>query len=106
MLEIPWDAADSAVAHRAIPPEARREGEAPVRPVPPERRTAPPADPAQQDPDLSTRWNSDIATQARQRDFVNHRFQGMKDAPVLATHACHYELTRARATSSSICTWK
>jgi glycine/D-amino acid oxidase-like deaminating enzyme len=55
----------------------------------------PPADPAQQDPDLSTRW-FDIATQARQREFVNHRFPGMKDAPVLATHACHYELTSSR----------
>ncbi|HEY4100941.1 MAG TPA: FAD-dependent oxidoreductase [Gemmatimonadales bacterium] len=57
--------------------------------------TRPPADPAQQDPDLSTRW-FDIATQARQREFVNHRFPGMKDAPVVATHACHYETTSSR----------
>src|SRR6185436_2676597 len=54
-----------------------------------------PADPAQSDPDLSVRW-FDVNANTRQREFLTHRFPGMKDAPILATHACHYESTSSR----------
>lgn len=54
-----------------------------------------PANPAQADPDTSTRW-FDAVTNTRQRDFLTHRFPGMKDAPILATHCCHYESTSSR----------
>jgi glycine/D-amino acid oxidase-like deaminating enzyme len=54
-----------------------------------------PADPAQADPDTSMRW-FDAVTNTRQRDFLTHRFPGMKDAPILATHSCHYESTSSR----------
>jgi glycine/D-amino acid oxidase-like deaminating enzyme len=53
------------------------------------------ADPAQADPDTSVRW-FDAVTNTRQREFVTHRFPLMKDAPILATHACHYESTSSR----------
>ncbi len=56
---------------------------------------AAPADPAQADPDTSVRW-FDAVTNTRQREFVTHRFPLMKDAPILATHSCHYESTSSR----------
>ncbi len=54
-----------------------------------------PADPAQADPDTSVRW-FDAVTNTRQREFITHRFPAMKDAPILATHSCHYESTVSR----------
>ena len=50
---------------------------------------------AQADPDTSVRW-FDAVTNTRQREFVTRRFPAMKDAPILATHACHYESTSSR----------
>jgi glycine/D-amino acid oxidase-like deaminating enzyme len=52
-------------------------------------------DPAQADPDTSMRW-FDAVTNTRQREFITHRFPAMKDAPILATHSCHYESTSSR----------
>ena len=58
-------------------------------PTPP--RPAPaPVDPAQQDPDTSSRW----ATQDRidgSRRFLAARFPLLANAPLLETRACHYE---------------
>lgn len=54
-----------------------------------------PADPAQNDPDTSVRW-FDINANTRQRDFVNHRFPEMTNAPVLETRCCHYDQTSSR----------
>ena len=47
------------------------------------------------DPDLSVRWvEPDRLT--RSVDFVAERFPALKDAPILQTHACHYESTSSR----------
>ncbi|MGH7581683.1 MAG: FAD-binding oxidoreductase [Gemmatimonadales bacterium] len=54
-----------------------------------------PADPLQNDPDTSVRW-FDIHANTRQRDFVNHRFPEMTNAPVLETRCCHYDQTSSR----------
>lgn len=58
----------------------------------PPRTTTPaaPVDPAQQDPDTSSRW----ATQDRidgSRRFLAARFPILANAPLLETRACHYE---------------
>ncbi|MCA0377435.1 MAG: FAD-dependent oxidoreductase [Gemmatimonadetes bacterium] len=50
----------------------------------------PPADPLQNDPDTSSRWtNQDRVDSARR--FLAARFPLLANAPVLETHACHYE---------------
>jgi sarcosine oxidase len=56
---------------------------------------AAPASPAQLDPDLSDRW-SDETQIAGMRAFVAHRFPPLKDAPLLLTHSCHYEISSSR----------
>jgi sarcosine oxidase len=49
-----------------------------------------PIDPLQQDPDTSSRWtNQDRVDGARR--FLAARFPILANAPVLETHACHYE---------------
>ena len=48
--------------------------------------------PAQLDPDTSDRW-PDPAHMDGPRRFVSHRFPLLKDAPLLATHCCHYEIS-------------
>ena len=48
--------------------------------------------PAQLDPDTSDRW-ADAAHLDGPRRFVSHRFPLLKDAPLLATHCCHYEIS-------------
>ena len=48
-----------------------------------------------QDPDTSERWIGG-ATAQRQREFLAERFPGMAGAPIVATHACHYELSSSR----------
>jgi glycine/D-amino acid oxidase-like deaminating enzyme len=55
----------------------------------------PPVPPAQLDPDLSDRWSGDTQI-AGPRRFVADRFPLLKDAPLLQTHACHYELSASR----------
>ena len=55
----------------------------------------PPVPPGQLDPDLSDRWSSDTQI-AGPRRFVAHRFPLLQDAPLLLTHACHYELSASR----------
>lgn len=60
----------------------------PTDSVPPARRA--PVDPAQLDPDLSTRWVPPEAHEGPRR-FLAERFPDLRDAPILATHACHYE---------------
>ena len=51
--------------------------------------------PAQLDPDTSDRW-ADAARIEGPRRFVTHRFPLLKDAPILQTHSCHYELSASR----------
>ena len=47
------------------------------------------------DPDLSSRWvDADRVT--RSRAWVADHFPDLKDVPLLATHACHYESTSSR----------
>jgi glycine/D-amino acid oxidase-like deaminating enzyme len=48
--------------------------------------------PAQLDPDTSDRW-ADQAHLDGPRRFVTHRFPLLKDAPLLQTHCCHYEIS-------------
>ncbi len=54
--------------------------------------TAPatPADPAQQDPDLSSRWTNQERVDGARR-FLAARFPILANAPLLETRACHYE---------------
>jgi glycine/D-amino acid oxidase-like deaminating enzyme len=54
-----------------------------------------PIPPAQTDPDLSDRWAPDTQI-AGMRAFVAHRFPLLKDAPLLQTHSCHYEISSNR----------
>jgi sarcosine oxidase len=51
--------------------------------------------PAQLDPDTSDRW-ADAPHIEGPRRFVTHRFPLLKDAPILQTHSCHYELSSSR----------
>jgi sarcosine oxidase len=51
--------------------------------------------PAQLDPDTSDRW-ADAPRIEGPRRFVTHRFPLLKDAPILQTHSCHYELSSSR----------
>jgi len=51
--------------------------------------------PQQLDPDTSDRW-ADAAHIDGPRRFVTHRFPLLKDAPILQTHSCHYELSSSR----------
>jgi glycine/D-amino acid oxidase-like deaminating enzyme len=48
------------------------------------------ASPAELDPDLSSRWVPPEALEGP-RTFLAERFPDLKDAPIVATHACHYE---------------
>ena len=55
--------------------------------------TAPNVSPANvQDPDLSSRY-IEADRLPRARAFLESRFPDLKDMPLLATHACHYEST-------------
>jgi glycine/D-amino acid oxidase-like deaminating enzyme len=51
--------------------------------------------PQQLDPDTSDRW-ADAPRIEGPRRFVTHRFPLLKDAPILQTHSCHYELSSSR----------
>jgi len=44
------------------------------------------------DPDLSDRFPPDTQIEGM-RTFVGHRFPLLKAAPLLKTHACHYEIS-------------
>lgn len=46
--------------------------------------------PSELDPDLSSRWVPPEALEGP-RAFLAERFPDLKDAPIVATHACHYE---------------
>jgi glycine/D-amino acid oxidase-like deaminating enzyme len=46
--------------------------------------------PEQLDPDLSNRWVPPEALEGP-RAFLAERFPALKDAPIVQTHACHYE---------------
>ncbi len=59
------------------------------------RPPAPVTPPAQLDPDTSDRWPEATRIDGTRR-FLAQRFPTLKDAPVLQTHACHYELTSSR----------
>jgi glycine/D-amino acid oxidase-like deaminating enzyme len=59
------------------------------------RPAAPPTPPAQLDPDTSDRW-ADASRIEGPRRFIAHRFPALKDAPLLQTHSCHYELSSSR----------
>ena len=48
--------------------------------------------PRPMDPDLSERWVSPEGVE-RAVEFVCHRFPALRDAPLLETRACHYELS-------------
>lgn len=59
-------------------------------PVGPAATATPAVDPLQNDPDTSSRWtNQDRVDGARR--FLQARFPALANAPVLETHACHYE---------------
>lgn len=62
----------------------------PDAPPPPPAAPPPPPDPAQSDPDLSSRWATPERV-AGSRRFVERRFPLLKDMPLLETRACHYE---------------
>ena len=57
------------------------------RPADPPR---PPVPPEQMDPDLSNRWVPPESLEGP-RLFLAERFPALKDAPIVQTHACHYE---------------
>jgi sarcosine oxidase len=57
--------------------------------VTPAAATAP-VDPAQNDPDLSTRWANQDRLDGTRR-FVQQRFPALANAPLLETRSCHYE---------------
>jgi glycine/D-amino acid oxidase-like deaminating enzyme len=57
------------------------------RPAQPPR---PPTPPEQLDPDLSNRWVPLEALEGP-RNFVTERFPDLANAPIVQTHACHYE---------------
>ena len=68
------------------PPSSATPAPAPSSPAPAANVT---------DPDLSNRWvDPDRVT--RSRTWVGDHFPDLKDAPLLATHACHYESTSSR----------
>jgi glycine/D-amino acid oxidase-like deaminating enzyme len=69
----------------AVPPPPRAAGAAPTTPPPP-------LDPAQQDPDTSSRWASPERIDGSRR-FVARRFPALANAPLLETRACHYEFS-------------
>jgi len=58
--------------------------------APGDRPAPPPVPPEQLDPDLSNRWVPPEALEGP-RNFVAERFPALKDAPIVQTHACHYE---------------
>ena len=51
--------------------------------------------PRQLDPDTSDRW-PDAARLEPTRRFLARRFPALADAPLLQTHACHYEISSSR----------
>lgn len=76
-----------------------RGGIAPPAPPPPPAGTAAPAstppapaDPRQEDPDTSNRWANQANIDGARR-FLQRRFPALADAPLLETHACHYEIS-------------
>ena len=69
----------------AAPPPPRAASAAPTAPPPP-------PDPAQQDPDTSSRWASPERIDGSRR-FVARRFPALAGAPLLETRACHYEFS-------------
>jgi glycine/D-amino acid oxidase-like deaminating enzyme len=84
-------AAGGAAAGAAAPSPspAPAAGAAPAN-APRAQAPAAPVDPLQQDPDTSSRWtNQDRVDGARR--FLAARFPILANAPVLETHACHYE---------------
>lgn len=56
---------------------------------------SPDTPPQQLDPDTSDRWAEASRIEGPRR-FVAHRFPLLKDAPILQTHSCHYELSSSR----------
>jgi sarcosine oxidase len=57
-----------------------------------QNRNQAPVDPRQLDPDLSDRW-PDAARLEGPRNVLIQRFPDLKDAPLNATHSCHYEIS-------------
>jgi glycine/D-amino acid oxidase-like deaminating enzyme len=78
---------------RAPAPPLKPGEKPPARPA--QRPPQPPTPPAQLDPDTSDRW-ADAARLEPTRRFVAHRFPLLANAPLLQTHACHYELSSSR----------
>lgn len=62
-------------------------GAAPPPPPPPAA-----ANPADTDPDLSSRWTTERQIDGS-RNVLRRYFPAMAEAPVLATRACHYEIS-------------
>ena len=62
-------------------------------PPPPRPRVETP--PQQLDPDLSDRW-ADASRIEGPRRLLEQRFPLLKNAPILQTHSCHYELTSSQ----------
>jgi glycine/D-amino acid oxidase-like deaminating enzyme len=62
-------------------------------PAPPRPRVETP--PPQLDPDLSDRW-ADASKLEGPRRLLEQRFPLLKNAPIVQTHSCHYELTASQ----------
>lgn len=73
----------------AIAPPAAPLAPGAAAPPPPPPNTAP-ADPRQQDPDLSSRWSNQERIDGSRRVLARY-FPAMADAPLLETRSCHYE---------------
>lgn len=73
----------------APPPPPRAAGDDDTPPPPP---VVTPIDARQQDPDLSSRWSNQERIDGSRRVLQKY-FPAVADAPVLATRACHYEIS-------------
>jgi glycine/D-amino acid oxidase-like deaminating enzyme len=73
----------AATAQNTPPGAASRNGQPNAQPATP---------PEQLDPDTSDRW-ADAQHLEGPRRFVAHRFPLLAKAPLLKTHACHYEIS-------------
>ena len=86
---LPVDSFGFRVRGAIAPPPPPRAAGADDDPPPPPPQQAP-ADPRQQDPDLSSRWSNQDRIDGSRRVLAKY-FPALADAPLLATRACHYE---------------
>ncbi len=73
------------------PPKSATDDDTP--PPPPPQQA--PADPRQENPDTSSRWTNEERIDGSRRVLQKY-FPALSDAPILATRACHYEISANR----------